>query len=676
MKYFCYSSIFLAITLLAQPTLHAQKDSAVKNLDELVVRAQRTKQQKKRVPFSMEVLQKQTIQELGARTTPEALAAVNGVFVQKTNHGGGSPFVRGLTGNQTLILVDGVRMNNAIFRYGPNQYLNIIDPFTIQQIEVAKGTGSVQYGSDAMGGVIQVITAEPEYEANGKRVQGGLLGRLVNRGMEQTGRGRLQYGSQRFAVQGGVSVRQFGDLYGGDTTGRQSPSGYKERAFDIKGKLLLGSRAELTLAHQWVRQQDVPVYHKVKLENFALNNTALQQRSLSYAKLVVPTDKAWAKELSVIASFQQGIEERESRKNSATTERHEKDDIQTAGLTIDLASAVKPWWRINSGVELYHDRVGSRTKDINLSSGNTTDKRGLYPNGATYGNYSLFSLHHLSLNRWIAELGVRYNTFAIGIADTTLGKVKLHPSSFVYNAGVLYQVDSRHGLFANFSTGYRAPNVDDMGTLGIVDFRYEVPAANLKPERSRNAELGYRYNSAAVSIEASAYYLQLENLIARVQVPGKVINGYNVYQKENVERAYVKGAEASVKIRLLRNLMLQAGAAYAYGQNETRNEPLRRTPPFNGRALLQYRNNGFHAAFELAAADRQDRLAKGDRDDNRIPVGGTPGFQVMNLYGGYRFKAVAINAGLNNLANVDYRTHGSGINGMGRSLWCSLSMGL
>ena len=116
----------------------AQKDTTAKNLDELVVRTQRTLQQKQRVPFSLEVLQQQALREAGARTTPEALAALNGVFVQKTNHGGGSPFVRGLTGNQILVLVDGVRMNNAIFRYGPNQYLNTIDPFTIGQIEVAK----------------------------------------------------------------------------------------------------------------------------------------------------------------------------------------------------------------------------------------------------------------------------------------------------------------------------------------------------------------------------------------------------------------------------------------------------------------------------------------------------------------------------------------------------------
>jgi outer membrane receptor protein involved in Fe transport len=215
-----------------------------------------------------------------------------------------------------------------------------------------------------------------------------------------------------------------------------------------------------------------------------------------------------------------------------------------------------------------------------------------------------------------------------------------------------------------------------MGTLGIVDFRYEVPSSSLKPERSKHAELGYRYNTGKLSAEASVYYMELQNLIARIKIEGKVINGYNVYQKENVESAYLKGAEASVRLQLLRHLSLQAGAAYAYGQNRTRNEPLRRTPPLNGRLLLQYRKGAFHTAFELAAASKQDRLAKGDQADNRIPQGGTPGWQVMNLYGGYRYKTLSVNAGLNNLANVDYRTHGSGINGIGRSVWCALALQL
>ena len=130
---------------------------------------------------------------MNPRTTPEALMGMNGVFVQKTNHGGGSPFVRGLTGNQTLILVDGIRLNNSTFRYGPNQYLNTIDAYTIQRIEVAKGTGSVQYGTDAIGGVVHIITKRSAICNKVKLVHGKVIGKYMTGDMEKTGRGEANY---------------------------------------------------------------------------------------------------------------------------------------------------------------------------------------------------------------------------------------------------------------------------------------------------------------------------------------------------------------------------------------------------------------------------------------------------------------------------------------------------
>lgn len=667
-------SFLFLLSFIAAKCLCAQTDTTVVALPELVVRTQRTAQKKQTVPFSLEVLGQEAIAAYGARTTPEALGMVNGVFIQKTNHGGGSPFIRGLTGNQTLILIDGIRLNNAIFRYGPNQYLNTIDPYTIRQVEVAKGTGSVQYGSDALGGVIHVLTSDPEPGGAQAKWSGTLLGKWVSNGMEQTGRGTVQYAAKKFALSGGVTLRNFGDLIGGDTTGRQQPSGYGEKAFDIKGKFLLGKKISLVLAHQTLQQDDVPVYHKIKLENFAVNKTSLQQRSLSYARLLVPAHTAWLKEMVVTASYQKGKEHRESRKLGNDLIRQEKDAVGTAGFTIDFLTEAKSWWQINSGVELYHDRVSSKSTDINSASNMATPKRGLYPNGAGYGNYSLYALNHFYFKAWTAEAGIRYNTFRIKLQDTTLGKVRLHPSSFVYNAGLLRRLDQHQNVFVNFSTGYRAPNIDDMGTLGIVDFRYEIPSASLQPEKSRHVEAGYRWNSTKFSVDAAFYFLRLRHLITRVKMEGEQINGYPVYQKENVEAAYVKGAEISAKLLLLPSLWLQGGLAYAYGQNTTRNEPLRRTPPFNGRMLLQYRRQHFHAAIEGAGAAAQQRLAKGDTEDNRIPKGGTPGWTVLNIYAGYQYRFLQINTGVTNLTNKDYRTHGSGINGMGRSVWCALAV--
>jgi hemoglobin/transferrin/lactoferrin receptor protein len=166
--------------------------SKEKELSEFVITAQRTATNRFSTPEAISVLSAIKMQQVQARITPEALMGVNGVFVQKTNHGGGSPFMRGLTGNQTLQLIDGIRLNNATFRYGPNQYFNTIVPFNIERIEVLRGSGSVQYGSDALGGTIQVFTKNPEF-SNAHTWNGRVLGRIMTQGMEQTGRGELGF---------------------------------------------------------------------------------------------------------------------------------------------------------------------------------------------------------------------------------------------------------------------------------------------------------------------------------------------------------------------------------------------------------------------------------------------------------------------------------------------------
>src|SRR4028119_1514941 len=170
----------------------AQEDTTAMLLDEVIITAERKAEKMLVVPYSTETLSKTNIEDYQSRTTPEALMGVNGVFVQKTNHGGGSPFLRGLTGNQTLLLVDGIRLNNSTFRYGPNQYLNTIDAYTINRIEVAKGTGSVQYGSDALGSVIQVLTKEPEFTVE-RSFKGRAIAKYMTGAMEKTYRGDAGY---------------------------------------------------------------------------------------------------------------------------------------------------------------------------------------------------------------------------------------------------------------------------------------------------------------------------------------------------------------------------------------------------------------------------------------------------------------------------------------------------
>lgn len=635
----------------------------------ITVTTQRKKQQDKFVPYTIQTLHNNDLVTYSPRTIPESLMGMTGVFVQKTNHGGGSPFIRGLTGNQTLLLYDGIRLNNSIYRYGPNQYLNTIDPYSVERIEVAKGTGSVQYGSDAIGGVVQLFSNElsfsDEHSWNGSRV----LAKYMSGDMEKTIRGQLNYSAPKIAFQGGVTYRKFGDIIGGDTTGRQSPSGYDEKAFDLKLKYNITDRSVITLANQFVQQTGVPVYHKVQLENFLYNNTDLQERMLQYARYELKSNAPIFSRLEVTVAHQQNREQRSSLKKNAANSKYESDRVQGTALTAEIFSKYNKWWTSQTGIEWYHDKVSSSAMDRSTSTNDQVLKRGLYPDNSRLDNYSIHTLHHLSFKKWMIDAGLRFNKVSIDITDTSLGSVNISPSAAVGNLGVLYKLSHLHSVYGSMSTGFRAPNVDDMGTLGIVDFRYEIPSSSLAPERSLHSEIGYRFHSAKLAISANLFYLKLNDIITREKKGDETINGYPVYEKNNSEHAHLKGGELELQYSIAKVFKLEGSIAYTYGQNDSRKEPLRRVPPMHGRILARYSLNKLFVSVEAQYATSQRRLAKGDTEDNRIPVGGTPGWNVYNLYIGYKHNNLSINAGLQNLFDIDYRTHGSGINGYGRSVW-------
>ncbi len=642
-------------------------------IGEIVVTTQRIPQEDFLVPYSISLIDKKEMEHFTKRTTPEMLMNMDGVFVQKTNHGGGSPFIRGLTGNQTLLLIDGIRLNNSIYRYGPNQYLNTIDMFTIDRMEVAKGTGSVQYGSDALGGALQLFTADPLLTAGKKEWHGNATGKFMTDGMEKTGRGQLQYNSEKVAFLGGGTYRNFGDLVGGKETGVQSPSGYKEYAFD--GKLLfeLNKNIQLTLASQFLNQSHVPIYHKVVLENYAINEFQPQQRLLNYAKMNMHGSKKAFDQVKFIASWQQNTENTTTQKNNANLVQHDNNLVNTLGFVTDITSEFSKIWTANSGVEYYQDNVlSSRFVNSTDNSVPSVEKRGLYPDDSKYSSLALYSLHHFTFDNWVFDGGLRFNAFNIKIKDEELGEVKISPEALVFNVGAMYNLNRKNHLYATISNGFRAPNIDDMGTLGIVDFRYEIPAYDLKPEKSFNYELGYKLSFPKFQANFAAYYLDLNQLIARTKVDGDSIEGYQVYKKENVGEAYITGAEAAFLWKISSHFDLNSSISYTYGQNVTDNEPLRRIPPFNGKLGATYSLNKLFVSGELLFATKQDRLASGDISDNRIPDGGTPGWEVINIFAGYQFAFVKMKVGFENLLNEDYRTHGSGINGVGRSAWIML----
>jgi len=436
--------------------------------------------------------------------------------------------------------------------------------------------------------------------------------------------------------------------------------------------LRISDDSELIIANQFVQQKDVDLYHRVKLENFSTNKMGLQGRNLSYLKYIINNkESSIFRKIDFTGSINSTIEERNSQRNNSQSIGFERDKIKTSNLGLEIFSDLMKNWTVNSGLEFYRDKVNSLQNTRNSQSGLITEQRGLYPNNSNYSNTSLYSLHHLQLGGFNLEGGLRYNWLQANLTDKDLGQLEINPSAFVWNSGVNYSFGMHH-VYTSFNTGYRAPNIDDMGTLGIVDFRYELPAYALKPEKSFNSELGYRYSSQYLSFGTAFFRNRLSDLINRIQT-SQVIDGYKVYIKENTDITVIKGIEGFAEFQASPNLFFDFFASYNHGDNISKAEPLRRIPPFNGIFSMKYKIKRFYMKGELAWADKQDRLAQGDKADNRIPSGGTPGWQVLNLYSGHSLKNAHLRLTAQNLFNTDYRTHGSGINSVGRSLWTSIS---
>jgi len=635
----------------------------------IVVTAQRYETDQFNRPEAISVLTQKELTQRAPRSTPEALMGTTGVWLQKTNHGGGSPFIRGLTGQQTLLLIDGIRLNNATFRSGPNQYLNTIDPQSIGQIEVLRGSGSVPYGSDALGGVAQILTKTPQF-TDSLRVNGSLYGKYMSAGMEKSGRAEFGLSNTNVAVLGGLAYRNFGDIVAGGNIGIQKPTGYDQFSGDLKAKIRLSDRYLLTAAWQGLEQNQVPVFHSVQLEDFAYNYFDPQRRQLTYARLEAFYNNPLFRKVSLTGSLHQSVEGRKKQKNNSPKLLNEQDKVNTWGAIIGLDSEPTPYWKAHTGVEYYYDQVNSTREEVNTETGIRTAQRGLYPDGSTAANLAFFSLHTLELNKFILSAGGRFNAFDITVKENVLGTSTIRPSALVGSFSALYKLHSQHHLIGSVNTAFRAPNIDDSGTLGIVDFRYEVPNTELEPEKALNMEIGWKSRTERFSSQVVLFRSNLSNIISRVRSGNDSIQGYPVYLKENTAAAYIKGLEADAEWQLVPSLSIYGNLVYTYGQNITGEEPLRRIPPLNGRVGIYYQGQqGVWIRPEYMFAAKQSRLAQGDIDDNRIAATGTPGWGLLNLNAGYTYRWFNVSAEWHNIQNEAYRTHGSGVDGYGRSFW-------
>lgn len=640
-------------------------------LNEITIQSFKKQSSIQQLPYSVKSVSKKELQQTNARTLPESLMYLPGVLIQKSNHGGGSPFVRGLTGNQTLIVVDGIRLNNSIFRYGPNQYMNLIEPDLIEKVEILKGSGAVQYGTDALTGVIHLETNQLSFTK--KPVWNAKLNtRITNRFMEKSVRPTFGFQSKHIAIQAGGAFKEFGDLVAGGAIGKQSPSGYNESSQHIKAMINLGKGWTLKSNFQHLRQPNVPVFFKYVFENFITNTSAPIDRSMGYAIVNKKIKGGKLNELKFFISRQRIEETRKLQKKGSALMRTENDAARTVGIGTELGNSFSSTWNATTGIDIYSDLVNSTRIDQSTADGSSKSLRGLYPDNARYQSISIYHLHHITWGKLQIEAGTRYNRYIAIINDTTLGKVNMKPKALIFQAGTSYQLIKNIFVYGNISEGFRAPNIDDLGTLGIVDFRYEKPNYGLQPEKSLNTEVGIKFYNKIIQAEASVFRTGLRNLITRIKT-SENISGYDVYEKKNIDKGYIKGSEVSITATPSKYVYIRSNLTYLYGQSVSRNEPLRRIPPLTAHLIAGYTFKDHEIGMIYTHSDPQYRLAQGDKDDVRIGKSGTPGFNLISIYTRVNFKHFTIQLYLNNLTNTIYKTHGSGIYEMGRSVTLSLS---
>jgi len=671
--------VFFLIALFGQSFASISDEDTVATIylnNSIIISAQRFESNTFERYESTSVLNQSQISSVSPMSMPQTMAYVPGVFIQKTNHGGGSAFVRGLTGYQTLMMLDGIRLNNSTFRSGPNQYLNTIDPLMISRVEVLRGNGSVQYGSDAIGGTIQMFSNTPEFAEHGWHVGGDIYGKIWSSEMEKTARGSLNVASSRFAMMTDFTYKDLGDIIAGDDLGTESPTGYDEYSIDFKGIYKVGTKHQLTGAYQFLKQMDVPLYHKLVTEEYHRYHFNPQQRQLGYLRFDSFYRNKFFSEVRYTISYQNSLEAREKQKTGSAVFTEEKDDVHTTGASVEIVTEIKKNWTASSGVEYYHDKVLSSSYSENMETGEFQTTRGLYPDNSFYDNFAVFTLHSLTMKRWNIAAGIRYNLVQLQAKDTLFGNTTIRPDALVGNLGAVYKLNKNHHLTAGINSSFRAPNINDVSSFGIADFRYEVPSYDLRPETSINTEIGYKVLFDRFSGAFGLFQNKLNHLI--VNMPSTYngmdsLDGYKVYTRENVKEAVILGGEIETEAKISNSLIAFGNLSYTYGQNTSDNEPLRRIPPINGRAGLKALFlNRFSAMGECFFAGAQRRLAEGDKADDRIAEGGTDGWMVLNLYAGYDHKLINLTISAQNIFNEAYRTHGSGIDGIGRSFWLSL----
>ncbi len=726
-------NIFYAVLLL--PFLgfsQTAQDTTATELSEVVI-SNKVPKKYTQLPNQVEVITAKQIDFQNFQSTAEMLSNSGALFVQKSQQGGGSPVIRGFEASRVLLTVDGVRMNNLIFRAGHLQNVITVDENMLESVGVFYGPSSTLFGSDALGGSVAMTTKNAKFlDQTHNKFTGGINTRYSSVNEEKSVALHLNYATSNFASLTFFSFNDFGDLkmgkeknHNGDYFGErpnyvstvngvdqlnvnsdkytQVGSAYKQYNFMQKFAYKTNSGYLHGLNVQYSTTSDINRYDRLTEKTssglkFAEWYYGPQERLLAIYSL--QKEKAFLNsDLKVNVAYQNVKESRHNRRFNNYNLQHNEENVDMFSVSLDLDKKFTKG-ELFYGFESYYETLKSTGYANNINTGVVTNINTRYPNG---DNNMMRNDFYVSYNEKMSEktfwnVGARagYTSLKSTIADNSVFALpfdEISQGNFTYSGtlGITHNTSKNFALKANVATGFRAPNIDDLAkvfesvpgsssALGTLI----VPNEDLKPEKTITGDLGIvvQSDSKKIKLESTYFYTRLYDAIVTDDFTynGQSIVNYNgfdaqVKANQNKGKAFVTGFSTNVSAYIVPDLLFSANFNYTLGRvvEEGSQRPLDHIAPYFGKVGLTYTYNKLNFEGYMlynGKKDISDYSTSGEDNAQYAPANGMPAWETYNFKAGFQvLNGGTLFAGVENILDTQYRVFASGINAPGRNIY-------
>ena len=703
------------------------------NLDEIVLSANRKSEHKIDVPYSIEIIKQKDIEFTNPATSGDLLSNTGQVFVQRSQAGGGSPSLRGFEANKVLLVIDGVRMNNAIYRGGHLQDVMTIDPNMLERTEVVFGPSSTIYGSDALGGVMHFYTKNAQFSTDEKMlVKANAMVRYASAAQEKTSHLDFNLGWKKIASMTNITFSDFGDVRSGSNklTGYtnvwdrnyyqdrinerdtmiknsdnnvQKGSGYSQVDIMQRFNIKTGQYMVHNLNFQYGASSFLPRYDRLNGDyksgkfKFAENGYGPQKRLLAAYTLNYDGKTTISDNVKVILAYQKIDQDRITRNFQSLNRKTQQEDVTVLSANVDAFKLIKEKHEVRYGLEFTHNDVQSKASFKNISTTIETAADTRYAGGgSTMTTFAAYASHAWEVSKqFVITDGVRYTNTSLSskFTDTTFFKFPFTTANqknqaLTGNIGFTWKLDNDYKVSILSNTGFRSPNVDDMSKVFESSTYVVVPNPTLKPEYTYNFEMGIsKVLQGKYKFDLTGFYTNLTNalVVADFKLDGKDSAMYNgsmtkVKATQNADNAYIYGVSAGVQFDFNERVSFKSVLNYTYGRYISSNLdtviPLDHIAPLFGQTSLTYKAKGFDGEFFIKYNGKKslaDYSPSGEDNLQYATVNGMPAWFTLNIRVGANItKNLRLNAACENLTDNRYRAFASGINAPGRNFIISL----